>query len=341
MNIFNKTFDDVIKSEVAAGYSTYDYALKNFYPLIDRFDAQRKFLDNKIYKRLESDIINKCVMPPITIAFVKESPSFENLEAMAAYITENIQFGYILDGIQRLRTLNRAKQNAPLLFPSEQPIYFNVIIAANEDMLLYRMITLNNGQKPMTAKHQIEILTEELFDFAHLKINIQTEKEKSEKPIKDAFSFADIVKGYIAFLTNNVHNENNKIIDEKMDEILVGRILATKIEANDVRFKQILSLVDKFSDDSYIKVWFQLSNNFIGFSCGIKTSYDLINSESNDSFKAALATFELAFKAIKPSQVNIGKYRRELTFYFIKNYKDTKDYSESDLIEKFLELTAF
>src|SRR5690606_661944 len=118
------------------------------------------------------------------------------------------------DGIQRLNTLVRASKKPG--FKPETKIFFNVIVADNKDKLLYRMITLNNGQKGMTPRHQIEILTQELFDFKDLKIKVQTEKEKSENTEKDAYSVGAISQGYIAFLTSNVHNENAKIIDEKM-----------------------------------------------------------------------------------------------------------------------------
>lgn len=49
------------------------------------------------------------------------------------------------------------------------------------DRLLYRMITLNNGQKPMSARHQIEILASNMFDFDKLPILAVSEKNKSNK----------------------------------------------------------------------------------------------------------------------------------------------------------------
>ena len=47
-------------------------------------------------------------------------------------------------------------------------LYANLLICESMDRLLYRMITLNNGQKPMSARHQIEILAGNIFDFDHL-----------------------------------------------------------------------------------------------------------------------------------------------------------------------------
>ena len=98
-------------------------------------------------------------------------------------------------------TLARGPED-PALF-LESPLLLNIIISPNKDMLLYRMITLNNGQKPMTARHQIEILTQELFNFEDYNMDVQTEKERSEKIKRGAFNLGDISKGYLAFLTGN------------------------------------------------------------------------------------------------------------------------------------------
>ena len=339
MEIFLKSFDKVIQSEVGVGYCDYNFALKNFYPLIDRFEAQRRSLDSKLYARLEKDILVGCVMPPITIAFVKERPSFENKEELSEYLLKNIESGYILDGIQRLNTLKRASENSS--FPSENPIFFNVIISENQDKLLYRMITLNNGQKPMTPKHQIEILTKSLFDFTQYKnLRVQTEKEKSVEKIPGALSVADISKGYLSFLTENVHNESNKIIEEKMDEIIVGRILEAKVISDSVSFKEVLRLIDSKVSDKFLNDWMKVSNNLIGFCYAIKFSFNIISNESIDETRRSFRVFEHAFGAIKPAKVNLGKYRRELSGYFVKNYADTKSMDENELIGKFLEKTA-
>lgn len=339
MKIFLKSFDKVIQSEVGIGYCDYEFALKNFYPLIDRFEAQRRSLDSKLYARLEKDILAGCIMPPITIAFVKENPNFDNEIALGEYLLKNLKSGYILDGIQRLNTLKRASENP--IFPSESPIFFNVIISENQDKLLYRMITLNNGQKPMTPKHQIEILTKSLFDFSQYKnLRVQTEKEKSLEKIPGALSVADISKGYLSFLTENVHNENNKIIDEKMDEIIVGRILETKVISDTVSFKEILELIDNKVSDRFLNDWMRVSNNLIGFCYAIKFNFNIISNESTDETKHSFRIFENAFSAIKPAKVNLGKYRRELSGFFVKNYADTRHMDENELIGKFLEKTA-
>lgn len=338
VNIFDKANDGVINSVVATGKTTYQYAIDNLFPLIDRFSAQRKSQDKKFYARLERDILDHCLMPPITIAFVEQNFEPKSEEEIAQYISNNIHKGYILDGIQRLNTLNRASEDER--FDGAQSLYINVIISPTEDKLLYRMITLNNGQKPMTPRHQIEILTQELFDFTDIDITIQSEKERAENVIKGSFDLGDVSKAYLAFLTGAVNNDNNKIIGEKMDQIIVGRIMDKQPSDGDIEFKEVITEIDRLCSNSEVKKWLKVGNNLIGFSVGIKASHQKIKESSADDFSGAIELFESAFKAINPSKVNLGKFRRELSQKFIENYEQYSNYDEMELVEEFSELTS-
>lgn len=338
INIFDVVNDDVIESIVAVGKTNYQFSLDHLYLLIDRFDAQRKIQDRKFYRRLERDIIDGCVMPPITIAFVNPDASKLNTKEVEKFVNENIEHGYILDGIQRLNALNRIKDEDG--FDKTATMFLNIIISPSEDKLLYRMITLNNGQKPMTPRHQIEILTNRFFESNEFEIEIQTEKEGSKKLIKGAFSLADISIAYLAFLTNEVHNENNKIIGEKMDQIIVGRIMETKPESGGLNFKDVLKLIDKFSAKSESKKWLKVSNNLIGFSVGVKNSYQLVNQLDPQQFLEAIELFDNAFKYVNPSKVNLGKFRRELSKAFFENFSEFSKMDESELAEEFSNITA-
>lgn len=336
MEIFNHYEDKVIKSKVLLADLSYEEALRDLHPLINRFDAQRKLLDTKFYSRLERDIVAGCMMPPLTIAFVSEQVN--TISDFKSFVNTNITKAYILDGIQRLNTLKRASSQEG--FDGTRRMLLNVIISPTKDMLLYRMITLNNGQKPMTPRHQIEILTQELFDFSELHIDIQSEKDRSEQIIRGAFNLGDLSRGYLAFLTDNVHNENTKIIGEKMDQILIGRILDSQITSSKIEFKDILELIDKLaSKNEQIKTWLKVSNNLIGFCVGIKKSFETLNNENPESIETEIKKFEEAFKAINPSKVNLGKYRRELSKYFVEEYDSIKEKSAEELIESFAEIT--
>lgn len=338
MIVFNIAKDEVIRGTCGLAEANYEYALQNIYPLLNKLDEQRKLIDKKFYKRLERDIIKGCLMPPLTLAFINKEIPINTVEELGKFVIKNIGEGFVLDGIQRLNTLKRASENSD--FNEKKEIYFNIIIAENKDKLLYRMITLNNGQKGMTPRHQIEILTKELFNFKELKIKVQTEKEKAENPIKDSFSLGDIAKGYMAFLTNNVNNENSKIIEEKMDEILVGRILDNDLNNNEIEFFELLKIIDKCSDNINCLNWFRTVNNLIGYSAGAITSYKFIESLTSDELEQLLEKFEKSFKTLNTSKINLGKSRRELSREFIENLEEYSRYDNEELDEKFFELTV-
>lgn len=337
MKIYSQYKDLVIRSKVLLGDICYNEAIEKLFPLVNKFEAQRKLLDTKFYKRLERDILKGCMMPPITIAFVGNING--SIEEFERYIDDNLEKAYILDGNQRLNTLSRAKGQDG--FDGNTKLLLNVIISPSKDMLLYRMITLNNGQKPMTPRHQIEILTQELFDFSDLNIDVQTEKERSQNIIRGAFNLGDISRGYLAFLTDNVHNENTKIIGEKMDQILVGRILDSEITSSELEFKDVLKTIDSLTENNEnIKTWIKTSNNLIGFCVGIKNNYGVISKANEEDFEEQINKFESAFRAINPSKVNLGKFRRDLSRYFIENYQEIITMDSDELIEKFAEITS-
>lgn len=215
--------DKVIKSAFVTGVADYNFALEHIYPLLDRFGEQRKAQNKKFYERLRADIVTGCVMPPITLAFVDAANSHATeVELIESFINDNISEGYILDGMQRMLTLRDASALAG--FSGDRPLYVNVIVAERYDLLLYRMITLNNGQKPMTARHQIEMLTKGAIDISNVDFPIVREKQTEGKKITNAFRMSDIAEAYTAYLSDSLHNQNTKIIESKLDEILVGNV---------------------------------------------------------------------------------------------------------------------
>ena len=213
IEIYSVSRDEVIRSAVGQGRTEYGYAIDKLYPLINKFEEQRKIQRRKFYDRLRKDIVSGCIMPPITLAFVDRMFSASlNVTEVQYFVNKSIQSGYILDGMQRLNTLNDAMLSG--VIQRSRPLYLNVVIAESYDLLLYRMITLNNGQKPMTARHQVEMLTKGVIDAEGLNLPIFTEKDSEDTKIPPgSFRQSDIVEAYMAFFTNNVNNQNSKIIE--------------------------------------------------------------------------------------------------------------------------------
>ncbi|QCL86707.1 hypothetical protein CFBP5875_19090 [Agrobacterium pusense] len=330
--------DAVIKSAFISAATTFDYAIEHFFPLLDRFGEQRKAQSKKFYERLRNDIVSGCVMPPITLAFINPTLSTENNPAtLRQFITNNIAEGYILDGMQRMITLKDASEIEG--YEGSRTLYVNIIVAERYDLLLYRMITLNNGQKPMTARHQIEMLTKGAIDLSGTSLEIVSEKQTEGTKIRNAFRMSDIAEAYTAYLSDSLHNQNTKIIESKLDEILVGRVMESDITNQQHSFSDILREIGRLQVIDENKDWLRQVNNIIGFTVGAKKSLNDISAITPDEFLEKITNFEKAFDAINTSKVNVGKYRRELSRLFISEIAELGLFDRSQLEELFFDET--
>ncbi|MGV8913813.1 MAG: hypothetical protein ACOH1X_00015 [Kaistella sp.] len=338
MKIYDKDFDKVINGVVASGSLTYREAIEKLTPLISKTEFQRKLQDKKFYAKLERDIVDGCVMPPITLAFVEKSIDINTeIDKIESYFQKEFDKSFVLDGIQRLNTLLRVSKNEK--FDFEKKLYFNIIFSDKVDKLLYRMITLNNGQKPMTPRHQVEMLMANVFDFDKLGIEVQTEKERADKIKINSFNKADIEQAYLAYMANSPMVDNKKIIQDKMDELIVNKIISTEPNDDSGNFEDVIKAIAKLQVKQTNLKWLKQANNLVGFAVGMKTSHTEIMKLTPDDFEKSLEIFEKSFSDFNPSKIKLGKMRRELSFEYFKNYSKLKDYDSYDLLEYFSDIT--
>lgn len=329
--------DNVINSFFLTGVTNYETALNNLYPLIDRLDIQRNIQNTTFYKRLELDILNGCIMPPITIAFVEPDDVERNCKEWEVFITNNIEKGFILDGIQRLNTLNRIKDDINL--EVKRPLFLNVLICTSKDNLLYRMVTLNNGQKPMSVRHQIEILATNIYDFENLPLKIISEKEARNKSYKDSLKTADVISGYLAFLSNSIGLESKKIIQSKMDELIAKTIIESNITEDKIEFSYVLQEVHRLTENNESNLkWFKGVNNLIGFSVGIKKSFSALRQISPEDFSFIIENFESAFSSVNISKIKVSTERKKLSRDLVENIDIYKEYDADGLLLAFSEI---
>ena len=324
MQIYSVDKDAVINSCFLTCKTNYKYALKYIIPLMQKLNMQRKIQNPKFYTRLGNDIINGCIMPPLTLAFIDNSINIDDLPNnifFKKYIKDNIQNGFVLDGIQRLNTLLRVSKQCnfnPLL-----PIFFNILICPSQDKLLYRMITLNNGQKPMTARHQIEVLLENIYNFDNDNISIISEKDAVGSLARGSFKKSSFINAYSAFLSGTTNIDNKKIIESKLDELLAIKIIENGANNTKVEYTDVINLIAKYSQRDNVKKWFQNENNLIGFSVAMRNLhiFKLIKSFDIDEFNDLILLFERIFSNADVSQVRVGSLRRKLVYQFLIDLK--------------------
>lgn len=326
IKVLDEQFDQVIQSKFITAIANYEYALDYLVPLINRLEQQRYTLRSSFYEKLERDISKGCIMPPLTLAINSEY-SGNDIET---FINKHIKEAFVLDGIQRLNTLKRiGKQKVDL----QRPIFLNILICQSMDKLLYRMITLNNGQKPMSARHQVEILANNIYSFDDLDINIQTEKQQRIKRINNSFKKEDIIKAYLAFISNSINIDNQKIIESKLDELITDQIIESDLTDRIIEFSDIIDIVNKFIQDSNAKKWFLVSNNFIGFAAGITKAYSILKDEEIQDFVDSIDNLEQVLSYIDISKVKLGLVRRKAAKFFIENYDICRNYSINKLTD--------
>jgi hypothetical protein len=330
--------DEVIDGKYLVGETNYRLAIDVLFTLINKLDIQRNLQRSKLYERLGRDLVKGCIMPPLTLAFLNDNRIKNDIKSYERFVNNNITSAFVLDGIQRLNTLNRVFQAQDGTLDVNKPLFVNIIVCNSKDKLLYRMITLNNGQKPMSARHQIEVLADRFLGGNDIPIVIESEKGGSRNGSGRSFKKADIVKAYIAYITGLLNYDNQKIIEEKMDELIAERILEYNVSADSPEFVSVLELISKFVESDVLYEWFQVNNNLIGFSVGIKKSFNKLKLTSTRRFEEVVETFNRAFDSIDVSKIKLGKERRRLAQHFIENYSKTKDYTETDFTADFMDI---
>lgn len=337
-NILDESYDHVIRSVYLTVIADYDFALSKLVPLIDKLDFQRSTLRKSFYSRLENDIVNGCIMPFLTIAIRKDL----NVNELPFINSDNkyellhlLDNAFVLDGIQRLNTLKRVAQNAN--FDRTRPIFFNILICGSMDRLLYRMVTLNNGQRPMTARHQIEVLANNIFDFENLPIISITEKKSKERkrPTDETtVSKETLIKAYIAYISGSVNIDNQKIIESKMDELITDQIMDSNITTRNAQYNDVINYVSGCLVNENLKNWFLIANNFIGFSAAMSNGFETIHKVSCTELCSSIDLFEEAFSAIDVSKIKLGMARRRTVKYFFENYSKLSNLSFNGLLDK-------
>ncbi|SOS48863.1 conserved hypothetical protein [Tenacibaculum dicentrarchi] len=337
MKIYDIDYDSVIDAVVATGSITYGEAIEKLVPLISKTEFQRKLQDKKFYEKLERDIEKGCIMPSITIAYVNDVINKKSeTKQILDFFNKNYNNSFVLDGIQRLNTLSRVDSEKIDL---DKKLYLNIVFSDSVEKLLYRMITLNNGQKPMTPRHQVEVMMANVYDFDNLGIDIQTEKERAQKIKMSSFNKSDLVQAYLAYMANSPMVDNKKIIQDKMDELIVSKIISAEPTPTDSTFEMVIKALAKFQKSPKSLKWLKQANNLVGFAVGMKKSYKIIQTLSVQDFENSIENFDMAFSDFNPSKIKMGKLRRELSFDYFENFEKLGHLDRKELLEYFYDLT--
>lgn len=193
----------------------------------NKFNLQRKREIHKGYDRLMSDLRKGALIPTMTLAIepsiaksfvhLAEEKNNEEIKKRILEIKDNI---YILDGLQRTHKIKELISDN-VTFSPDQKLLLEIWIEPEINHLLYRLIVLNSGQKPMSMRHQIELLFTTMRvtlnrQIPDLEILVENEEEKRTKAKQ--IPFERLVTAYKSFLIGSPEVDKDLLISEKIVE---------------------------------------------------------------------------------------------------------------------------
>ena len=176
--------------------------------VIDKNDFQRKRVRSSktVYALLKEDLKLGCIIPPLVIALSNTAKTDLNMENISSYVIENKKDLLILDGLQRTLTikdlLNESSDDSITLDKvKNHKIRLELYVGINRLSILYRMLTLNTGQTPMTLRQQIEMLYMDDLEqqkIPHVSLIRETDSKTARK--FGEYNFHEIIDGFNAYL---------------------------------------------------------------------------------------------------------------------------------------------
>lgn len=254
----------------------------------DRFEIQRKRQDPKKYTRLKEDIKKGALLPAITLAinpskvsaFIKDVESKKSQELTQQLIKSSDL--YILDGLQRSYIIKDLVEEGTE-FNENQKLLIEIWFESKIEHLIYRLIVLNSGQKPMSMRHQVELLfttlkTEIEDEIPNLNIYIEKDGQIRSQAMK--FSFDRIVNAYYSFLTKSPEIKRDNLIVKKLNEDDVLSSNEQELNANYNNFIEFLKrycaldlniykIYSSGGEQSSFKNWLADENTLKGFFAAV------------------------------------------------------------------------
>lgn len=204
---------------------------------------QRRRVQNAptMYGLLGHDLVHLCTMPPIVLSFKEGASVPELTKETSDDVLRNVMNPdhlLILDGLQRTYTMLGVMDDITIS-PEAKEAYLQhtirveVYVGLTNTGILYRMLTLNSGQTPMSKRHQIEILYNSYRNnnLDEIQFICQTDAEKRQG--LNSYDFDDAIEGFNSFI-----NADESPIDK-------------------IEIREIVQRLEKITNDDYEKNVFE------------------------------------------------------------------------------------
>lgn len=322
------------------------------------FDIQRKQERYRPYERLKLDIRLGALLPPITLALKPEYVP----DARNAITTNDVNLllailsvparANILDGLQRTFILSDLEREGSL--PKNGNILLEYWLEADIKHLIYRIIVLNAGRKPMSMRHQVELLFQSLQKQIEIRIpgiEMYRERDQTRRRGPKKFALDRIALAYHCFLLKTHDLERDSIVAQELKE---SEVLSASEEALGHQFETFIHYLTRYVslDEDICRVysnedeargiptgasWFGSEPTLNSFFAAIsdfgstderkqriERSLDamqkLLASAGTGDDPLDLATAERLKKGFNSQRVNIGSATRKLLFNTFKEF---------------------
>ena len=252
MIIRDKIFDNRIDSLNLLIETTIEEYYNLSKNILDNNEFQRRRVksSSSVYSLLKTDLRQGCVIPPIVLALAIEAKpkKDETDEVLVETINKNNEKLIILDGLQRTYTIRDLVNE---LIEKDDPekekilkgkLRIEIYIGINKLGILYRMLTLNTGQTPMSSRHQIEIIYSDYIQSGVEGITLIKEVDGDTPNVEGEYKFRDIIEGFTSYLDRDYLTIDRTDI---LDNIKSLEKLALENKGSDL-FLEFLKTYDTF-----------------------------------------------------------------------------------------------
>lgn len=348
--------DDRLRNNCVTARCTYRDFLTLTEGAEQNLEIQRSIIKGtKAYATLRSDLKRGCILPPIVLAVSVQlqtdlsAGAKIDLAQLSSDLSSVTSAGvYVIDGLQRT---NAIRQTAGELEGAELEAFLNRLLRIEMWLnipfgaIAYRMLLLNAGQRPMSVKHQVEVLSSKLVDdlggIPNLDIFRVLESRRRAQP--GQFQLAKIAQAFQAWLQGQPNLDlRNTVMEELLAESAIEVLgqtvpVGTNAQAHDGFHRYANWLVQLDTALGVDRISF-LGNEtvILGLSAAVGAmerndalasrvwpTLDRLLENVRDNQKTdpvALATFEKLRLGIDASKANIGQATREMVFNAFKEY---------------------
>jgi hypothetical protein len=199
----------LVDKKVAAKSVLIELSIRDYLDLAKKiyrknnFQRRRVRSSRTVYSLLKTDMLQGCVIPPVVLAYTKPAGTLE--AGLEGAIRNDSDHFVLLDGLQRSLTLMEIESETadqPEIQKEflDRPMRCEIYEGINKIGILYRMLTLNTGQTPMSVRHQVEIMYQDYLDVPIEGITLLREVDARRARQPNCYNFRDVIEGLNSYL---------------------------------------------------------------------------------------------------------------------------------------------